>query len=576
MGEMEKSIYEQIYKIAKGYLNNIVSVYLFLLEGEILDKAVEALAQALASEHCKLTSIELRDSMIGDKGLEALFSVIDHFIDNNTPIKNVCHEKVTEYIDLINNDNIVNALENPVIYKHLISNIEKYNHIKALVINNIDLVTNFTARHHTYNTETVKYLCNLKDVNGISLLDINKEIEGSTIITYYRNDLGMVRFLMNHGAKYPLDRETTASLEAKIIRDNQSAHGNQVIDQYCYKLLTKLYTNFKYNGEEIGWILSLITELKNAYNSTSDINIDVPGVKLSITVNTKARQSLKITKNNLLQAKLPDYKNKQDKIAPLQNVIENEFFDKAIEGLKTASQHSCCILGKEFAFKEVISLIYNAIIAIANETQDLSGLNSNILDFVCEVVDFATTYDINSASCSSGTVKKVLSTIDNKHPLLVINNDVIVNKQLSLDVNDTSVDQLINYTVQAWNILSPQVKESYLILLEDKAVDCFRGAIYQILYDAFGDVIGVEDIAKIQSLILQKNSGSYSLKEDMPKYILDIISLEYEKELGLKKKLDLEQKTDQIENHIDHLIVSNSNNDDMIVLGADYEHQSTE
>ena len=74
---------------------------------------------------------------------------------------------------------------------------------------------------------------------------------------------------------------------------------------------------------------------------------------------------------------------------------------------------------------------------------------------------------------------------------------------------------------------------------DNHSTDCLMGAIYQTLRNTFGDTLVVEDIAKIQSLILPKNhyhNSASTFKETMPQSIFNKIYMEYEKEFFPEQK----------------------------------------
>jgi Ran GTPase-activating protein (RanGAP) involved in mRNA processing and transport len=539
-------------------------------------KGVIALIKEL-EDNKTLTHIDLSRNMIGTDGVIALVEALK----DNKSMMNITIGGTGDSEQLIF-DTLISINQGKTIDDKVLSD-------KLLTL----------ARYHSDSDDTtvvevIEHLLNLTNEEGSPLIDINGQMtDGSTILTYYRDKPKMLDFLMSHGAKYPL---TEGTKEVKIAKNAQSTHGSKFANQHSAKLLelgrkfVKLDKPVELDDpyKEVQWLKQLIQKLRDAYISEKDqiVEIEVPASqRLKITIDKKAHDLLSEVKKQLLREKFKaensDYENKSEaEKAQLVHLINNDFFNRAKEGLDIAlERQDKCTLGPyaDVSLKEVAALVYKAFIIIAKKEQDMSGLLSNFLHCIAEIVDFSTTYSTNltkenyysAMSCSRGTITKLLGAIDSKDSTLTVPDKVPVAKSL-FGIKDIKPEQQQEYATQAWQSLDPKVRkciiDDYAFKTNGTSINHFRGALYTTLNNIFADKVTAKDIAKAQLLFIHPNPKTDGVlpKELFMDFIwFDLFNSEHPSVTSLTQKQSEELQQDQDHhNPLDQVPLSGHNDFD--------------
>jgi hypothetical protein len=422
---------------------------------------------------------------------------------------------LTKYLEILQGDipslvsNIMGIRSFSHISEHLIENIGKYTFMKEL----IDPIVHSMSRGlNTHNQlEVIKNLITLKDENDLPFVDINREINGSALITYYRNSPEMLEFLLSNGAEYKTI--AGASLEERIANDYQSAHGSTEVDLHALNLL-KALAKFSYNGkgaiDNNSSLFALIRLVADSIVHNKSIE-NIEGVNNFQVITTAALVSIGQSKiEQFITNKLKgDYKNKlEEEKEELKKLANFELFFNKVEKAFEATQINTSVLnGEKVELSSLVSSVYAAIIKIAN--QDSSTLIPNIWDLMIEIVDCATMYSPNGYSCSNGVIRKILSVVDSKHQDLTAGLYQALEKISSFD--DINKLPLATYTKTAWSKLTAKqqeaFKEQFFIECKySKVCNVFLGKIYQTLKELYPQITPTD--AEVVKTVILNHTGN--------------------------------------------------------------------
>ena len=388
---------------------------------------------------------------------------------------------------------------------------------------NHENVLHFTARSHglSGNIRTIQLLLELKDKNGLPLFDINEQTPGGWTVLDCYDKSKMLRFLLNHGAKYKA--KGAHSEEADIANAGQSAHNSRVVNTRYQELLLQLRENFNvedYLYQELFQVIEkAITELCNIFTlPTKDQEIKLVSIP-SLLINVKAKEILKQVQTNLLNAKLAtEYKikNAEEQQALTDIILDpKKFFEKVLDAIKTVQENSCKIGNTKTTFREVLALVFNAMLRIAEENPDDNmNLCSNFFNFCREILDMSTAYSVKKGySCSDGTIKKLLSVIDSKHALLQPQDA----PKLNAGNYQYTAGQLYDWAIEAWKLFENKVAfmeycveggNQFKLVMNE-----FRGRIFQLLCGYLGDDKSlIPAICGIVSKIIEPNTHKLTLE----------------------------------------------------------------
>ena len=136
-----KTLYKEIQ-------DGTIEGYISLADKKILDEEVKYLAEALKSEHCKVTSVNLKSNKIVYEGAKELMSAIDYRITQERELVDIKESTLSPYISFVKDIDIEDALIDDIAYEYIKSNINS-RHIQKILLNNVDLVSHTIAQYHT-------------------------------------------------------------------------------------------------------------------------------------------------------------------------------------------------------------------------------------------------------------------------------------------------------------------------------------------------------------------------------------------------------------------------------------------